>query len=99
MLIPDIRRVYIRPWQRGTAANPGKIPTRVQVAVRPETTVRALKAMLRALAQSSARRAGLAGVGRVGVLHRDAAGFRLVLDEGLQLPPCPAVQPCAHALA
>lgn len=45
------------------------------------------------------QRAGLACVGWLNVLHRDAAGFRLVLDEGLQLPPCPAAQPCAHALA
>jgi len=50
---PNIRRIYDRPRQRGTAADPGKVPTCVQVAVRPETTVRALETMFRALPQLS----------------------------------------------
>jgi hypothetical protein len=41
--------------------------------------VMALETMLRALAQPSARRAGLARVGWLNVLHRDAAGFCLWL--------------------
>lgn len=96
---PNIRRIYDRPRQRGTAADPGKVPTCVQVAVRPETTVRALETMFRALPQLSTTRAGLAGVGRVGVLDGDARSLGLVFDEGLQLSPCPAVQAATHALA
>src|SRR5579885_2650476 len=96
---PNIRRIYSRPWRDGGLANPSKVPTCVQVAVRPETTVRALETMFRALPQLSTTRAGLAGVGRVGVLDRDARRLGLVFDEGLQLPPRPAVQAATHALA
>jgi len=38
--LPNIRRVYSRPWQRDTTANPGKVSTGVAVGVRPETTQR-----------------------------------------------------------
>src|SRR6266478_2481329 len=38
-----IRRIYSRPWRNGSLANPGKIPTGIQVSVRPETTGRALR--------------------------------------------------------
>jgi len=61
--------------------------------------VRALETMFRALPQLSTTRAGLAGVGRVGVLDGDARSLGLVFDEGLQLSPCPAVQAATHALA
>ena len=97
--ISNIRRIYSRPRQRGTAADPGKVPTCIQVAVRPQTTVRALETMFRALPQSSTTRAGLAGVGRVDVFDRDACCLGLVFDEGLQLPPRPAVQAATHAFA
>ena len=88
--ISNIRRIYSRPWRDGGLANAGKVPTCIQVAVRPQTTVRALETMFRALPQSSTTRAGLAGVGRVDVLDRDACCLGLVFDEGLQLSPCPA---------
>ena len=68
---PNIRRIYSRPRQRGTAADAGKVATCVQVAVRPQTTVGTLEPMLRAFAQLSTTRAGLAGIGRVDVFDRD----------------------------
>jgi len=37
--IPNIGRVYSRPWQRGSTANPGQVLTGVAVGVRPETTL------------------------------------------------------------
>jgi len=37
--IPNIGRVYSRPWQRGSAANPGQVLTGVAIGVRPETTL------------------------------------------------------------
>lgn len=98
MFIPDIRCVYSHPWRDGRPANPGKIPTCIQVAVRPETTVRALETMFRALSQFSTTRAHPAGVGRVDVLNRDARSFRLVLNKGLKLSPCPAVESGAYPL-
>ena len=96
---PNIRRIYSRPWRDGGLANAGKVPTCIQVAVRPQTTVRALETVFRALPQSSTTRAGLAGVGRVDVFDRDACCLGLVFDEGLQLPPRPAVQAATHAFA
>ena len=51
--IPNIRRVYSRPWQRGSTANPGKVSTGVAVGVRPETTLVAHKTMLDAPSQRS----------------------------------------------
>lgn len=58
MLIPDIRRVYSRPWRNGGFANPGKVPTCGQVAVRPETTVFAHETMPDAGADVSTGRNG-----------------------------------------
>ena len=43
--IPNMRRVYSRPWQRGSTANPGKVSTGVAVGVRPETTLFAHETM------------------------------------------------------
>lgn len=92
----NIRRVYSRPWRDGGLANPGKVPTCIQVAVRPETTVFAHETMFAALTEMSAAGAGLAGIGRVHILDLDASRLRLVLDEGLELSPGPAVQASAH---
>ena len=95
---PNIRRIYSRPWRNGRSANAGKVPTGIQVAVRPETTVCAHETMLAALAEMAAAGTHLAGIGRVHVFDRDARRSCLVLDEGLKLSPCPAVQAAAHAL-
>lgn len=75
---PNIRRIYSRPWRDGGLANPGKIPTCIQVAVRPETTVRALETMFRTPPKLSTIRARLPGRGRIHVLYRDTH-----LDGGL----------------
>src|ERR1700694_2103402 len=91
-----IRRIYNRPWRNGSLANPGKIPTCIQVSVRPETTG-TLETMLEPCTQLPAGRTGLARVGRIDVHDGDPNGKGLVLDEALQLPECPAMQPCAHA--
>src|ERR1700674_3985408 len=91
-----IRRIYNRPWRNGSLANPGKIPTFIQVSVRPETTG-TLETMLEPCTQLPAGRTGLAAVGRVHVLDGDSNSTGLVLDKALQLPECPAVQSCAHA--
>src|SRR6185437_3899699 len=77
-------------------ANPGKIPTCIQVSVRPETTG-TLKTMLVSCTQLTASRAGLARVGRIRVLHHDAHRPRLVFHKALQLAEGPAVQPGTHA--
>ena len=97
--ISNIRRIYSRPQQRGTAADPGKISTCIQVAVRPQTTVFAHETMFAALADACALGAGLAGIGRVHVFDRNTRRFRLVFNEALKLAPCPAVQAATHALA
>src|ERR1700686_2081164 len=93
-----IRRIYNRPWRNGSLANPGKIPTCIQVSVRPETTG-TLETMLEPYTQLPAGRTGLARVGRIDVHDADPHGTGLIFDEALQLPECPAVQPCAHAPA
>src|SRR6266513_4303037 len=93
-----IRRIYGRPWRNGSLANPGKIPTCIQVSVRPETTG-TLETMLEPCPQLPAGRAGLAAVGRIDIHDGDPHGTGLVLDKALQLPECPAVEPCAHAPA
>src|SRR5438874_69850 len=91
-----IRRIYNRPWRNSGLANPGKIPTCIQVSVRPETTG-TLETMLAPCTQLPAGRTGLAAVGRIDIHDGDPNGTGLVLDEALQLPERPAVQPCAHA--
>src|SRR6267143_3378243 len=91
-----MRRIYNRPRRNSSLADPGKIPTCIQVSVRPETTG-TLETMLEACTQPSAGRAGLARVGGIDVHDGDPNGTGLVLDEALQLPECPAVQPCAQA--
>src|SRR5438876_11584154 len=93
-----IRRIYSRPWRNGSLANPGKIPTCIQVSVRPETTG-TLETMLATCTQLPAGRTALAGVGGIDVHDRDPNGTGLVLDEALQLPERPSVEPCAHAPA
>src|ERR1700730_15434533 len=92
------RRIYNRPWRNGSLANPGKIPTGIQVSVRAETTG-TLETMLQPCTQLPAGRTGLAAVGRVHVLDGDPDGKGLVVDEALQLPERPAVQPRAYAPA
>src|SRR5437899_13052167 len=91
-----IRRIYSRPWRNGSLANPGKIPTCIQVSVRAETTG-TLETMLAPCTQLPAGRTGLAAVGRVDVHDGDPNGTGLVLDKALQLPEQPAADPCAHA--
>src|SRR5881275_1980088 len=91
-----IRRIYNRPWRNSGLANPGKIPTCIQVSVRPETTG-TLETVLAPRTQLPAGRTGLAAVGRIDIHDGDPNGTGLVLDEALQLPERPAVQPCAHA--
>src|SRR5256886_4586832 len=93
-----IRRIYNRPWRNGSLANPSKIPTCIQVSVRPETTG-TLETMLEPCTQLPAGRTGLAREGRINVHDGDPNGTCLVLDKALQLPERPAVQPCAHAPA
>jgi hypothetical protein len=97
--LPNIRRVYSRPWQRGTTANPGKVSTGVAVGVRPETTLITHETMLDALADTSTIGARLAGEGRIDVFHRNACRLGLVFDKGLKLPKSPAMQSRSHALA
>src|SRR5437016_351839 len=93
-----IRRIYNRPWRNSGLANPGKIPTCIQVSVRPETTG-TLETMLEPCSELPADRTGLAREGRIDVHDGDPKGTGLVLDEALQLPERPAVEPCAHAPA
>src|SRR6266513_2320120 len=93
-----IRRIYGRPWRNGSLANPGKIPTCIQVSVRPESTG-TLETMLEPCPQLPTGRTGLAAVGRIDIHDGDPNGTGLVLDEALQLPERPAVEPCAHAPA
>src|SRR5437764_13855989 len=93
-----IRRIYNRPWRNSGLANPGKIPTCIQVSVRPETTG-TLETMLAPRTQLPAGRTGLAAVGRIDIHDGDPHGTGLVLEEALQLPEGPAVEPCAHAPA
>src|SRR5438132_157946 len=93
-----IRRIYDRPWRNGSLANPGKIPTCIQVSVRPETPG-TLETMLEPCTQLPAGRTGLAAVGRIDIHDGDPNGTGLVLDKALQLPERPAVQSCAHAPA
>jgi hypothetical protein len=93
-----MRRIYSRPWRNGSLTNPGKIPTCIQVGVRPETTG-TLETMFDSCTQLPAGRTGLAGVGRVHVLDRDPNGIGFVFDKALQLPESPTVEPCAHAPA
>src|SRR3984893_18503136 len=93
-----IRRIYDRPWRNGSLANPGKIPTCIQVSVRPETTG-TLETMLEPCTQLPAGRTGPAAVGRIDVHDGDPNGTGLVLNKAPQLPERPAVQPCAHAPA
>src|ERR1700730_4113572 len=90
------RRIYNRPWRNGSLANPGKIPTGIQVSVRPETTG-TLETMLEPCTQLPAGRTGLARVRGIHVHDGDPDGTGLVLDNALQLSERPAVQPCAHA--
>lgn len=92
-----IRRIYSRPWRDGSLANPGKISTCIQVGMRPETT-QTFETMLDAFANTAAVRARLAGIRRIDILNFDAGGIRLVLDESLKLPPCPAMESAAHPL-
>ncbi len=99
MLIPDIRPLYSSPRRDCRLANPGKIPTCVQVAVRPETTVFAHETMLDSLPQRPARRARLARLGQLDVHNPDASRTGLVLDKGLQLPKRSAMEPGALTLA
>src|SRR5205814_9545155 len=93
-----IRRIYGRPWRNGSLANPGKIPTCIQVSVRPETTG-TLETMLEPCPQLPTDRTGLAREGRIDVHDGDPHGTGLVFDKALQLPERPAVEPCAHAPA
>jgi hypothetical protein len=86
-----IRRIYTRPWCHGSDANPGKIPTCVQVGVRPETTI-TLETIPHSRAPLSAGRAGLARIGGVHVLDCDPHRTCLVFYKVLQLPESPAVQ-------
>src|SRR6185437_10628569 len=92
-----IRRIYSRPWPHNSGANPGKIPTCIQVSVRPETTG-TLETMLQPSTQLPASRAGLARKGGIHVLHRDSHCARLVFHKALQLAEGPAVQSGTHAL-
>src|SRR6266480_152017 len=93
-----IRRIYGRPWRNGSLANPGKIPTCIQVSVRPETTG-TLETMLEPCPQLPTGRTGLAAVGRIDIHDGDPHGTGLVFDKALQLPERPAVEPCAHTPA
>src|SRR5437879_8004122 len=93
-----IRRIYNRPWRNSGLANPGKNPTGIQVSVRPETTG-TLETMLAPCTQLPAGRTGLARVGGIDIHDGDPNGTGLVLDEVLQLPERPAVEPCAHTPA
>lgn len=67
--IPNMRRVYSRPWRDGGLANPGKVSTGIAVGMRPETTLITHETMLDALPQRPTARTGLAGVGRIDVLR------------------------------
>src|SRR5207244_12128000 len=91
-----IRRIYNRPWRNSGLANPGKIPTCIQVSVRPETTG-TLETMLETCTQLPAGRTGLARVGWIDVHDADPHRTGLVFNEALQLPECPAVQSCPQA--
>jgi len=94
----NIRRIYSRPRQRSAAADLGKVPTCVQVAMRPETTVLAHEMMLVPFAQDATGCADLTGIGGIDVADPDAHGFGLVRDKGLQLSPGPAMQSRPHPL-
>jgi hypothetical protein len=78
--IPNMRRVYSRPWQRGSTANPGKVSTGIAVGVRPETTLFAHETMPDALADTSTIGARLAGKGRIDVFDGDSNRPGFVFD-------------------
>ena len=94
----EYRLVYDSPHRSGRSGESRYVPTCVQVAVCAIPTA-AHEAMLRALTDTPAHRARLAGVGGVDVLDRDPGRFGLVLHEALKLPERPAMQAGAHALA
>src|SRR5437762_14040181 len=93
-----IRRIYNRPWRNGSLANAGKIPTCVQVSVRPESPG-TLETMLEPCTQLPAGRTGLAAVGRIDINDGGPHGTRLVRDDALQLPARSAAARCAHTPA
>jgi hypothetical protein len=94
-----MRRIYNRPWQDDCPANPGKISTCIQVGVRPETTLVALESTLHSPAKLVATGAELAAVGGIDMDDINADRSCLVLDEALQLPERPSMEPCAHTPA
>lgn len=96
--LSHIRRIYSRPWQDGSLANPGKVSTCVQVGMRPETTLFAHKTMPNPLAHAAAAATSPARISRIDILDRDSDRPGLVLDKLLQLPKRPAMQR-AHASA
>jgi hypothetical protein len=96
--IPNIRRIYSRPWRDSGLANPGKIPACVQVGVRPETTLFTHETMLGAFPKLAAMSACLAGASRIDVSNLDAGGGSFVLYKALRLSPGPTVEPGAHPL-
>jgi len=96
--VPNIRRVYSRPWQRDTAANPGKVSTGIALGMRPETTLVAHATMLDAPTKRPTASARLAGVGWIDVLNRNHRRLGLVFDKALKLPERPAVQSRPHPL-
>ena len=93
-----MRRICSRPWRNGSRANPGKIPTCIQVSVRPETTT-TFETMLESCPQLFAGRTGLARIGRTHIRNGDPRRTRLVFHKALQLSECPTVESRAHAPA
>src|SRR5690348_3637411 len=87
----NIRPAYIGPSRKGSLAKPGKVRCRIDIAVRPATTVTA-KAVLDPQSDLSTVVAGLTRIGGIDEHRSNAGPSRLVGDEILQLPEGPAMQ-------
>lgn len=91
-----IGRIYNRRPQRRSAADPGKVPTCIQVGVRPETTGTCEK-LSGPYTQRPAVRARLTRIGRSNICDGNPSISGLISYERLKLGERPAVQHRARA--
>jgi len=94
-----IRPGYGDPGTLGRGSQLGKIPTRVQVAVRQVSTGRTGKTMLQPSTETTTHRASLRTVGGIDDGHCQPHTFGLVAHEGLKLCERPPMQPGTNAFA
>ena len=92
-----MRTHYFARWSNSRYSNLRKIPSRIAVAVREDTTVPARKAVPEPYSTLPADATRPRCIRRIDVEHGNASRLRLVLDKALQLPPGPTVQAGSHA--